>query len=682
MFEVIEVGGTKTVAAKNIAVNHVYVVDVSGSMMGSLPKMRQHLKNTVSMVTNPDDTFSIIYFSGRGQCGIVCEEVSVADIGSVTSIQQTIDRWLAPIGLTGFAEPISMANDLHSRLSANGKAMNFVMLTDGYDNQSKRSDILSSCETLGTLYDSVAFIEYGWFCDRDLLKNMCELAGGIHIFADGIQQYETRFEETISNEGRASKISVSVNKKAKHAVYIHNNQIVIANVEESHTVNIPETVDLVYAIVPKDVLQKQLSTDRLYIILYYAAKMDNSKLVWRCLEALGDIALIDAYNNAFTRQELTEFEDLAKDAVLSPDTRYTEGKDTSYLPPEDASTVLDFLGVLSTSDDVGMVTDSRFFEYNRTSAARKQTDELPAFEEDTGKVKKVNGLVFNSTRANVSIQTQIEGVVEVPENEWDLKFIPSKQIRNYTIIRDGILNIPKLDLVIDQKTHDALKGMGASMEVVRSITDDGKVRVVLDLSRHPVISRQMVNDVTLGEFRETVSELFYAQGVVKGLKHHLPKGSKRFEGLADEYGEDAAKWLSSIGVRDYGFSPKVTSEKSGDVYMATEVSYKAKGLSSLPSTNAVMKKVEANKPFTISEFLVHNGINRGMTMSEDAIKKALETEEANVKDLQENLSSMVYALIISKSWFEGEDDVVETELNYGKYSAKLTITTEKKEIAI
>lgn len=60
MHEVIELAGMKTVKC-NQATNHVYLVDVSGSMYGSLPMMRKHLKNTVSMVTQPEDTFSIIY---------------------------------------------------------------------------------------------------------------------------------------------------------------------------------------------------------------------------------------------------------------------------------------------------------------------------------------------------------------------------------------------------------------------------------------------------------------------------------------------------------------------------------------------------------------------------------------------------------------------------------------------
>ena len=137
MFEVINIGGIKTVATKS-ACNHVYLVDVSGSMYNDLPKVRQHMKNIVTMVAQPDDTFSVIYFSGKGQCGVVFENVLVSDASTIQSMHAAIDRFIKPIGLTGFVDPMKLAMGLNLDSS---KLNNFVFMTDGWENQSSKETV-------------------------------------------------------------------------------------------------------------------------------------------------------------------------------------------------------------------------------------------------------------------------------------------------------------------------------------------------------------------------------------------------------------------------------------------------------------------------------------------------------------------------------------------------------------
>lgn len=692
MFEVINLGDKKTVASQ-APTNHVYLVDVSGSMYGSLPSMRQHLKNIVSMITKPEDTFSIIYFSGRGQCGVVCEGIPVKDIGSVTAVQNAIDRWLQPIGLTGFHEPIKLAMEVADRLPKQN-FNNFVMLTDGYDNQSNRSDVVSVSANLKNHFNSVSFIEYGWYCDRDLLAKMAEKAGGIHVFAEGYEDYVGEFRDVIENAVREPRVEVKVNKRAKHAIYIQNEIITIVEVENG-TVNVPESVEKVHSIVPKDVLQKELSEDHLYLILYYAAKTDNSKLAWRCLEALGDVRLIDAYTNAFTRQELSEFVEIAGWAALYDEDRYTYGKDTDYLPNEKCPTVLDILNILDNGDEISVLVDSPLFEYSRTTRAQEKKEELPRFIQKAGSTAQVTGLVYNSTRPNVSIQTIVEGSVEVPENEFSLRFVDSKQYRNYSVIRDGILNIKSLPLFVDEKTlhtltaiaKDLPKSKKALVEVISEDVEKGNANIVLNLSSAPVINRKGSESISKDTFTNTLKALKLYQGAVKGLKSHVKDGSSdKVKGLSQKHGEEAAKWLSSIGVRDYGFSPKTSSRDATDAYVATELEVKVKGLSNLPSTNAVQKKLDAEKKLTVGEYLVWKGMEAGSLCSdEEEVKKTLKECQDRVKTLNHSLSEMIYTMVIAKKWFDGEDDSkLEFELEFGSGEYKQSGTAELvyKEIKI
>lgn len=685
MFEVIELAGMKTVAqTKSAATNHVYVVDVSGSMYNSLPKMRQNLKNIVSMVAKPDDTFSIIYFSGRGQCGVVCENVPVRDLSSVSAVQQAIDRWLTTIGLTGFTEPLKLSIDLASRLDK-GKFNNFVMLTDGYDNQSSKNDILETVKLLPTVFSSVSFIEYGWYCDRDLLAKMAELAGGIHIFAEDYTNYEQAFNASISGAVREPKITVTVNKKANHAIYLNNNEIYIVEVVDGE-VSVPESVERVHSIVPKDVLQKQLSEDHLYLILYYAAKTNNSKLVWRCLEALGDVRLIDQYTNAFTRQELSEFEVSSHDAVLDKTQRFTKGKDSNYLPKEDAPTVLDALNVLN-DNDVQIVVDSKYFVYTRTTRGKEAKEELPKFIVTPGQMSKMTDLVYHSSRPNVSVQTVLKGTVQLPDNEFNLKMVPSTQFKNYTIIRDGILNVKSLPVVVDNAVAETLSQMHP--ELVEMISFMGeqnqKQYVVLHLSKLPVINRKMSKQVDLEKFKSIITDMNELQGYVKGLKACLSEKDTKSDGLASQYGEDAAKWLSSIGVRDYGFSPLVKTTESTDFYYSMELEYKIKGLSSLPSANAVQKKIDAKKNLTLSENLVWTGMKNGVSLDDKVIKEYIKNATILIRQNQFELSQIVYQIVLGKTWFDGiDDEVVETTLSFdaGNYKPNVGIQLVRKEVKI
>jgi len=690
MFEVIELGDLRTVTSQ-AATNHVYVVDVSGSMYPSLPKMRQHLKNIVSMVAQEDDTFTVIYFSGKGQCGIVCEGVPVKELGTVQAVQKAIDRWLTPIGLTGFAEPIHLAIETVKNLDSS-KFNNFVMLTDGYDNQSNRTNIIGNCERLPEVFESVSFIEYGWYCDRTLLAKMAEVSGGFHVFAGSYNEYEVVFDSVVSDAVREPKVEVLVNKKAKHAVYIHNGKISIIE-PENGIVKVPESVSRVSSIVPGDVLQKHLSDEHLYLILYYAVKTNQSKLAWRCLEALGDVRMIKDYTNAFTRQELTDFLDLTENAALDEKARFLESQDFDFIPDENATTVLDVLDVLNI-DGIRVVLDSPYFSYNRIGRATEASDELPRFVKSPGQYAKVTNLVYNSSRPNVSLQTLITGSVELPENEFDLKRVPSIQWRNYAVVKDGLLNMTSLPLLMPRETYDTIKGMdGVEIDLIEEYDDGAEsttngVYAVVTLERTPVINRAMSQSVDFNDFCDIVRRSFEVKGLLKGLKSCLTEKDGKVEGLKDKYGEEAAKWLSDLGVRDYGFSPKVTVKDATDFYYSTELEYKVKGLSSLPSANAIQKKIDADKPLTVSEYLVKQGMVKGLGKGDEEVKHLIKKYTEESRHLDYELSQVVYTIVIGKTWFsdiEVDEEPQATgtiDIGSGKYKQQITAHIVKKEVKI
>ena len=82
-------------------VHHVLVLDCSGSMYSDLPLIREQLKSKLPTLLGEDDTITLIWFSGRGECGILFEAVKPT-LKDLADINRAIDRWLRPVGLTGF----------------------------------------------------------------------------------------------------------------------------------------------------------------------------------------------------------------------------------------------------------------------------------------------------------------------------------------------------------------------------------------------------------------------------------------------------------------------------------------------------------------------------------------------------------------------------------------------------
>jgi Mg-chelatase subunit ChlD len=112
------------------------VIDVSGSMYYDLPEIRKNLKNKISSLVKENDTVSIIWFSGKNDAGILKEEVHVNSLKQLNDLNDAIDRFLKPIGLTAFAKPLELADDVIRRIQSNNPESIFslIFMSDGWNN--------------------------------------------------------------------------------------------------------------------------------------------------------------------------------------------------------------------------------------------------------------------------------------------------------------------------------------------------------------------------------------------------------------------------------------------------------------------------------------------------------------------------------------------------------------------
>ena len=703
------------------SVNHVFVVDVSGSMYDSLPKMRQHLKNNITTMVDENDTLSIIYFSSRGQHGVVLEAVSVHNVNELENIKKSIDRYLKPMGCTGFVGPIEDSINVVKNIK-NNNINNFIFMSDGYDNEHNRKDIINACSKLPNYFDNISFIEYGYYCDRELISNMAEISGGVHIFSEDYKTYETDFEKTVKENGSKKQL---IEVSGKYVVYTKGDNIVKMLSNEGKVL-VPQDIDYVITF-NDDEDFSSFDEDTQYIVLYTSLLGSDVQLAWKILKNIGDVAIVKKLSSCFSKQDFSELQLFVKSMVFDKSLRYSDGKDLNAVPDENAFTIIDLLDTLNKGDNY-IALDDEDFNYSRIGkAARQETlnekidklikemqdttdaDERKIIAEkisnaqasveftSTSKVASVNNIVFNEERANISINTVLQGHVTLPANkatEFNIpQQIPTFIYRNYTMVKDGIKNMKILPTYLDKDTYTVLK----DYIINAGVAYDRNVVYKINLIDVPLINMGMIKNVSANQFFISNFELLKLQAKVKVYKHYMSKKLTKVQaGLSEQYGVDAALYLESIGVKDGGFSPKVISEKGDDIYMAKLLKVKISGASSLPAVEATITKKDSGKKINLADTLILEAVdehNRNIAVvsalnDNESIKNYYEAiiKQINkdIRQLRKALNSIMYSILIGKVWFKefSSYDENSMDFNYNGISYTVSAVLEEKEVSL
>lgn len=692
-------------------VHHLIAIDISGSMYSDLPELRLHLKNKLASLVSENDTVSIIWFSGRGQFGLLVEAMKVKGLADLSTLHTAIDRFLQPMGLTGFKEPLQEIGNVISRLKAKatGHLFNMFFMTDGYDNQWTDREILDLCQTLEKQLDSAAVIEYGWHCNRPLLTKMADTLGGKLVFSEDFPSYVAAFEGAMTGLG-GKKVPVTLDYPASKGVVfaVSGGSLLTFTPDASNVVLVPEGLTglAYFTSEAGELFDHTKHTDpHIFAAVVPLAQRMETDALFSVLGALGDVALVNRFTNCFSKEDYSRFQEAALEAAHDPAKRYVEGYDAAAVPPEDAYTVLQLLADLSASEENLFYPYHPLFSYERTSAATvARSEEVKFHIDDRNKGYPINGIVWNETRPNVSIRVCVDGQVSLPDSRPAPlpEKVESYIYRNYTIIRDGIVHTRKLPVSLSEETFLKLQANGL---LSGETWEAGKV-FALEFPKLPVINRKMVKGVTAKDTFQMVLELAKLKATQKVLNDYrnriAPKESKKFILL---YGEAATEWLKERGVTDYnGFNPPSDTAKSGDYYQATELKISVKGLSSLPKVEdveAAMADPKKKGKLKISEFLMAPALSRiedfmaSAVFSSSADGNALlvtwiETEAKAVtkrtRELMELLAQRKFAIVVGHTWFADfasmDEDTLSVEVPGFGSPVPVTATLKETQIAL
>ena len=750
----------KAKPAKPPPLNHVFIIDCSGSMYSDLPHIRQQVKQKLPKMMGKDDTLSIIWFSGRGQFGTLLEGEPLASLADLAEVNKAVDRWLRPVCLTGFKEPLEEAVRLVGRVKkSNPKGLfNLLFLSDGWDNQWNRGEIFKALTKAAEVVASTTIVEYGYYADRQMLASMATKAGGAHIFAEDFPRYDPQVEAFIRRQPSATRVEVSISgDPIEGLVFALGDEEIVSYEPDAGTVAVPERTQQVWYLSPTQVgtlagnfdATEATSISALeasYAALSLLSLRMKPDLVYPILKALGDVRFIKEFGGCFGKQKYSAFMEATKRAAFDATLRLADGYDPDAVPADDAFTIIDLLDILSQDSKNTLLLDHPEFKYSRVSRARVDASEkLTAEEEaevtelgqkigstkDAKKLKEyqerlaellakkqtalkfkadktdagypITNLTWNESRPNVSIQTKLTGTVDISERLTDeakkagvpVEF-PTFIFRNYTIIKDGLVNVEKLPVKITKETLSKLKACPSEAMPVRD--KDGTV--IFDLTVLPVINRNMVKEVSAEDlFRKewALQQSKAEQKVYNSVRKELaPKTSKGFK---EQYGAEVADWLKEQGFTDYsGFSPKQVQAEASDFYMAKELKVKLKGFASLPSLKDVRTKVASGKALTsgaalmgphvktVDAFLASDGYKKAKDQTK-VLEAWMESQAEGVREdtrkLILELAKIKFAITVGQVWFKEfaslEENSLDLDLGAGK---PVSCTVEQKEVEV
>lgn len=691
------------------------------------------------------DTISIVWFSGSRDAGILKEEVEVKSLKTLTDLHEAIDRWLRPVGLTAFLKPLQLVKDLIGRIQKNrpDSVFSMIFLTDGYNNDCPWNEVISTLKTLESDIASSTFVEYGYYADSRRLTEMASVLGGEKISCDGFDDFEPMFDAKISTSARGGKKTVvDITDKYLYdfAFSVSDGSVLLYNIQDGN-IMVGEDVKNIHFFSPTSVETSinlnQSTVDETEITALYAAiyvladKLLNDDAE-KIFYVLGDQHYYQMLVNAFGKQKLNAFKSAIKECVADVSKRYPEGARVDIQPvADDAYCLMNLIEDLGNIDGCLFYPNHPNFTYNRigrkkiavastlTEADKKRLAEAKSVEElakltaELSKsrvdVKFVNSnpdrgypltdLVWNESRANLSVRIFIEGEAILPENKFKIDKVASFKYNTFTIIKDGIVNVKELPVGYDNALEANLVKNGVKYTITPS-TESQPMIIVIDLTSLPLVNKKMVKGISAMELAKKEWELVKLQGDKKVYDFYkktlYPKTSKSFVELL---GQEAADWLKEVGVTDFnGFAPKVTSAEATDFYMSVVLDTKIKGLSSLPKVDDVVAKIKSGAALKLNEWVMADAVKKYLAQLDSEMYKSLSEEQQKGvlktyletksgilnkqrrKVLQE-IAEIKFSLILSKKWFTEFKSFDENQLavNFDGQDLNFTFALDEKE---
>lgn len=716
---------TKAVTVQK-SLNHIFIYDRSGSMYGVLSTLIKDLKARLRTVP-VGDTVTIGWFSSPGEFRFPLKGLKVNGKADFDNIDKVLDANNHTLGSTCFSEILDDTKDVIKDLKPLGNGFALAFLTDGYPTvypyETEVKAIHSAVKAVSGEITSSIMVGYGNYYNKELMADMAERFGGSLIHSSDLATFPVAYQKFLEGS-RSSEPKMLVElhalPHANGAVFSLNSDgaVNIYAVENGEVAFSPtkNAVDRVYVLTDKKPkggeefefaarytqdLQTTQAVEAMTKAVYASAlvltQRTKTDLAMDALSTLGDVALVERANNAFTNAEYGAVEQGITEAIGNANKRFTGGKKVGCLPKPDAFCLLDALDLLMSDDEAEFQPYHDEFMYNKIGVGSKTKDGYPTFEADKEARVPMVDLKWNDTKLNLSILARINGTVELPTKSAEGTKRPSgldktfttNVFRNFTVVKDGFLNVTTLPVSMSKPTYEKFLAEGV-IDQEHNRHYKGRV-YVLHLDRIPVINRVIADGKTSAKTlcTKSLDEMTFMANlkVLKAAREEIEPRDER--GLGLNLTPEQEAFLKEVGVGRSGFSPPVEKLEATDFYMAKEFEVKIKGLSSLPKIDEVKTKVASKKALTASQELIAAALREVDTLTKFTSGKKdrlsiIDTTIANQKDklavVRSDIQRTKFAVILAKKWFDeftSRDDnkltIAGTEFTVGVREVKVEI---------
>lgn len=716
--ETVSAASTRTMGTGN-SVHYIALIDRSGSMVGEINAVVDQVQKLFSEL-NPQDFFSLIWFSGEGDYKTLLKGAQYN-----SKLLSLLDTLRSVRNTTCFSESIQESSDIIQELGPIADSTVITLFTDGCPVVANVPREMKLCRDLVTAmrHKIVAFntIGFGNYYNREFMQQLsAESDQGRYSHISRIHEFEPAYRDVTEGARKVTRCSVQIDARNAHIMYISGKTVVLQdNLLELNNVDFDDNGFVV--LVPKNEMLVSASltvndervhvtgtigsdytnsTDNVRVeylssfipsstILYgYASALYAQKKTKRAREvivkSLGDKTIADAITSSFTYAEMGDTTKLLEEALVDPTARRTGTCPSDYIPAPDAACVMELLHVMAQSPN----NKYSPFAYKNNSdglsagqrAARealapyqrvreKVTDEQNIFHRSSEEVLvSCQDLVYAEDRLNVSLRFTTPGTVSLNARAAARVGLsqeyPAKIYQTHTIIKDGNLNIPNAEFVIDagMKEYILMRGIPHT-----ALSHD---RVILHLHRLPIINEDMMTASTmeLSSLAEKVKTMTQKEAMQKVLNAKLQELSSEvtrdgnFATLTDEQ----IQVLQDHGVDKYSVYNGINNKReertdTSDFYMVREISLAIPGISSLPSVASVIKKVDEGKKFTAREIPVAEAleeINDALLLLDDdspankrsILERILGKVKRDLRDLRNEVAQFKLGMVLNNDF--------------------------------
>jgi len=738
---------TKKVSEKTEETGKIHYVDIldrSGSMYQVINDVVNHTQSRIKNMRK-DDLITVIWFSSQGDFKVVLRGATPSD--GVISI---LDSLRSVRNLTCFSDAIGEAESAVFDLKGLVGGSIVTLLTDGHPVTNNNQKEMEKCiDMVNAMKNSIlAFntIGFGNYYNREFLNQLSSASnfGALRHISD-IGDFNTAYSELVSPLSMLVQSEFVVYSPDASIMYISNDGAVSNGVNELTMGAQSDTNNTVFVINPtaislesgdeQDVLDLKTfsktagSKDSSYLtFLYMYADYMFNKANKRDValdiiaKNIKDRALADALTNAFSYDEIGEFNNLLQDCIKDNEGARMSGGvcPPKYVPATNAPCLFDVLNILANADLAKYIPypkDNKYVKpYERI--ARKTVDEQNAFAPIPAQdICSDIDLVYAGDKLNVSMRFEVPGRVAInaraAERAGLQKVWDSKIYRTHTIIKDGNLNIPAACFIVDADTYDkliAIKGLvkDKKLAIIKGAygnkdfpceSKDG-ILVTMLFNKIPIINRSYADQVTaeaiskatLEELRLEVDQKVY--GYIIGKAYEKVTIAEK-QGVFSNLTLDQIEVLKDHGISKanvYGaISPKTALATDCDFYEIRILETYVKGFTTLPPVEKSITKpkktaseqaiFDAYEAIIKKHGVIFEKLNKAAVVALEAVNKDIKIA---LLEIRNKMSAIKISTVLNNVWFEGVTidekgkaellDNVVMNVKYGKEYIDVPVT--------